>query len=102
MEISSVTTTRDAGATAQAATPTIAELSELAADNELAKLLAYEDANYAALANEDEAEALRRWSDSRRGDSRAYPFGILWSIGWVVRRLFCIPSGADRRSKVHK
>jgi hypothetical protein len=81
----------------------ITQLSELAeADSELAKLLAHEDANYDALADEDEAEALRRWSGSRRGDAGTHPFGIPWAIGWVVRGLFGNPSGADRRSKVRK
>jgi len=71
-------------------------------ESELSKLRAHEDANYAALANEDEAEALRRWSDSRRGVTRAYPFGIPWAIGSVVRGLFGIPCGKDRRPQARK
>jgi hypothetical protein len=53
---------------AVAKAPQLSELAE--ANSELAKLLAHEDANYDALANEDEAEALKRWSDSQRGELR--------------------------------
>lgn len=83
--------THDASAMAQATAPTNAELSELA------ELLAHEDANHDALANEDEAEALKRRSDSQRG---ARPCGLPWAIGSVVRSLLGIPSRAHRRSKV--
>jgi len=67
------------------------------AHSEVAKLLAHEDENYDALANEDETTALRRWSDSQRGGTRAHSFGIPWVIGWVVRGLFGIPSRKDRK-----
>jgi hypothetical protein len=90
MEGSSAMTTNNAAA------PVCTSTTTMKADRRLAALRAYEDANYDALANEDEAEALNRRHGSQQEDSRARSFWVPRFIGWVARGLFGFPAGKDR------